>query len=108
MSPPTLRPALFVLTLCDKEEMIPNNGVFVQLEQQKIISGDGDQYVNGPYQGNEFFFGIFLLREVSQEQCLDVRRRERVLLRNAGHGVGNRREGFFLGHCDVRQYRLFL
>ena len=58
------------------------------------------------HQGNELFFGIFLLREVSQKQPFNVRRHERVLLRHTigrRDGTGNGRMGFFLGHCDVRQ-----
>jgi hypothetical protein len=61
------------------------------------------------YQGNELFFGIFLLREMSQKQSLNIRRRERVLLRHTtvrrSDGIGSR---FFPGHCDARYYRLFL
>lgn len=64
-----------------------------------------------PYQGNELFFGIFLLREMAQEQSLDIRRREGILLRQTAmrrDGIWNQRVRLFLGHCDARQYRLFL
>ena len=45
------------------------------------------------YQGNELFFGIFLPREMSQEQPVDIRRRKRILLRQTiarANGIGNR------------------
>lgn len=64
-----------------------------------------------PYQGNELFFGIFLLYKVSQKQPLDVWRREGILLRQTvirRNGVRDQRVGLFLGHCDTRQRRLFL
>jgi len=63
------------------------------------------------HQGNELFFGIFLLREMSQEQSFDIRRQERILLRHATvrrDGIGNYRMCFFLGYFDVQGYRLLL
>ena len=63
------------------------------------------------HQGNELFFGIFLLREVSQEQSFDIRGQERILLRHTAvrhDGIGNRRMGFFLGHLDLQEHRFLL
>lgn len=97
--------------------MIPDNGVFIQLhedhESRLQLQSWRSEFKrrSRSYQGNELFLGILLLSEMPQEQSLDIRRQERILLRHTvvgRHGIGSCRVNCFLGHRDARCHRFFL